>query len=323
MQKIYDVIVIGAGAAGLMCAIEAGFRGRKVTVLDKSNKVGKKILMSGGGRCNFTHLHATHAQYMSNNPHFCKSALSRYTPQDFLSLVQKHRIEYVEKTPGQLFCLDKASQIVGMLTEECKKNNVDIKLNQQIQTVKQVSNGFCVSTQDATYLCQSLVVASGGLSIPTLGSSPFGYQIAEQFGLRVYPTRAGLVPLTLQPQDKLIYEQLTGVSVFAEVSCRNRVFTDDLLFTHRGLSGPAILQISSYWHPGDELKIKLIPSIDLYSDLLKIKNTTGVSFLKTILVLDKLRQKTVRVANISFLVIDLILLNFTPSLLQVLPTIRV
>ena len=283
MQKNCDVVIIGAGAAGLMCGIEAGLRGRDVVVLDKSNKVGKKILMSGGGRCNFTHLHTTPAQYISHNPHFCKSALSRYKPKDFLALVQKHRIKYVEKTPGQLFCEDKASQIVSMLLDECKKSHVNILLNQNIQKITQIANGFCVTTQDITYICQSLVVATGGLSIPTLGSSPFGYQIAEQFGLRVYPTHAGLVPLTLQPQDKMLYEQLTGISMPASVSCKNRTFDDDLLFTHRGLSGPAILQISSYWQPGDELKITLIPAVDLYAELCKIKQSANNSLLKTVL----------------------------------------
>lgn len=282
MKKI-DVIIIGAGAAGLMCGIEAGARGRNVLILDKSNKVGKKILMSGGGRCNFTNLHASHEQFSSHNPHFCKSALSRYTQWDFIAMVERYKIAYFEKTLGQLFCEDKASLIVSMLVDECAKNGVTIKLNQTINAIKKTADAFVVQCNDATYQCESVVVASGGLSIPTLGSSPFGYQLATQFGLAVYPTRAGLVPFTLHTHDKERFESLTGISVDCTVNCNGQSFHENMLFTHRGLSGPAILQISSYWFPGDQVDIKLLPQLDLYVELKKAREESADSFLKTIL----------------------------------------
>lgn len=282
-MKTIDVIIIGAGAAGLMCAIEAGARGRQVLVLDKSNKAGKKILMSGGGRCNFTNLYTTHEQFLSHNPHFCKSALSRYTPYDFIEMVKRHRIAYFEKKLGQLFCEEKSSLIVEMLLNECKQYHVKVQLNQNIQTVKQVDGLFIVQCAEATYQCQSLVVATGGLSIPTLGSSPFGYQLATQFGLSVYPTRAGLVPFTLHPHDKERLESLAGISIDSRVSCNHQSFEENILFTHRGLSGPAMLQISSYWEPGDELQIQCLPQLDLYHELLKEKAHSADTHLKNIL----------------------------------------
>lgn len=279
----FDVIVIGAGAAGLMCAATAGRRGRRVLVLDKTNKPGKKILMSGGGRCNFTNLQTSPQQFISHNSHFCKSALSRYTPFDFIALVEKHKIPYFEKKLGQLFCEDKSSRIVEMLLKECEQSQVQLKLNQTITEIRQNEHGFILESHGIRYQCASLVVATGGLSIPTLGSSPFGYQIATQFGLNVYPTRAGLVPLTLHMEDKLRYESLSGISMDCLVSCKNQTFNENLLFTHRGLSGPSILQISSYWQPGDELLIKGRSEIDLYEVLLDAQQSQGDSSCKTLL----------------------------------------
>jgi len=262
LQK-FDVVIVGAGAAGLMCAIEAAKRGRRVLVLDKANKPGKKILMSGGGRCNFTNLNISPQCYLSHNPHFCKSALSRYTQWDFIAMVEKHGIAYYEKTLGQLFCVNKSSDIVGMLLSECQELDVEIWLKQTIHSVRRVRESFLISLEGQQIQCQSLVIASGGLSIPTMGASPFGYQLAEQFDHRVYPTRAGLVPFTLHQQDKQRFESLSGCSVACEVSCNGQIFVENLLFTHRGLSGPAMLQISSYWNPGDSLTIKLLPEIEL------------------------------------------------------------
>lgn len=277
------MVIIGAGAAGLMCAIEAGARGRRVVVLEKSNKVGKKILMSGGGRCNFTNIHTTPEQYISQNPHFSKSALNRYTQESFIEMVDRHKIRYYEKTLGQLFCEHKSSQIVDMLLTECQKNQVTIKLNQMVSSIEKTNGYFIVKISEETYRSESLVVASGGLSIPTLGSSPFGYQIATQFGLTVHPTRAGLVPFTLHTHDKLRFEGLSGISVESLVSCNGQSFRENILFTHRGLSGPAILQISSYWRPGDDVTIQLLPQIDLYEELIQAREVIGESALKTVL----------------------------------------
>lgn len=257
-MKQTDVIVIGAGAAGLMCAIEAGKRGRNVLVLDHANKVGKKILMSGGGRCNFTNYTTDCSQYLSANPHFCKSALKRYTPYHFIDLVEKHGIAYHEKAHGQLFCDNKASDIVQMLLSLCDKAKVNIRLKTPIEGIKKIEKGYEVSLSQAERIqCQSLVIATGGLSIPTMGATPFGYQVAKQFGLEVLPTRAGLVPFTLHVEDKERFSPLSGVSMPCRVSCNGQSFTEDMLFTHRGLSGPAMLQISSYWQPGDSLSIDL------------------------------------------------------------------
>ncbi|STX50737.1 flavoprotein [Legionella busanensis] len=278
-----DVIIVGAGAAGMMCAIEAGARGRQVLILDKSNKPGKKILMSGGGRCNFTNLYASPDQFISHNPHFCKSALSRYTQWDFIELVKRHKIAFYEKTQGQLFCEEKSQQIVDMLLAECKKNKVTIQLNHSIQSISKKDKQFIVQCQHATYQSDSLVIASGGLSIPTLGASPFGYQLAAQFGLQVYPTRAGLVPFTLHDKDKEQLSALTGNSLDGSVSCNDISFQEKVLFTHRGLSGPAILQISSYWLPGQPIFIKFLPELDLYQELLQAQISSPDSYLKTIL----------------------------------------
>ncbi|MDC8831988.1 NAD(P)/FAD-dependent oxidoreductase [Alteromonas gilva] len=267
MVNKFDVIVIGAGAAGLFCAAEAGKRGRRVAVLEHAKKIGRKILMSGGGRCNFTNMYASHENFLCTNPHFCKSALSRYTQWDFISLVAEHGIAYHEKTLGQLFCDDSAKDIVDMLLSECNKHNVTITTRCEIQTVTKNDDGFALSTSTGDYACESLVVATGGLSLPKLGATPFGYQIAEQFGLNVLPTRAGLVPFTLHEKDKNILAELSGVAIDTYASCNDTTFRENTLFTHRGLSGPAMLQISSYWQPGDTLHINAAPTFDVAESL--------------------------------------------------------
>jgi len=284
MEKV-DVVVIGAGAAGLMCAIEAGKRARKVIILDHANKVGKKILMSGGGRCNFTNLYAKPENYVSHNPHFCKSALNRYAPKDFIDLVKKHHISYHEKAKGQLFCDNKSQDIVDMLLLECKKYNVTICINTKIDSIKKQSdNYFKINSSRGAIHSQSLVVACGGLSIPTMGASPYGYKIAEQFGIRVWPTRAGLVPLTLHRKDKEKLSELSGISIDCVVRSTHKSFRENLLFTHRGLSGPAILQISSYWQPGEKLVINMLPESDLIAILKNAQQQEPLKLLKSILI---------------------------------------
>jgi predicted Rossmann fold flavoprotein len=257
-----DVLVIGAGAAGLMCAMVAGQRGRNVLVVDHANKVGKKILMSGGGRCNFTNMGVTPACYLSANPHFAKSALARYTPWDFIAMVEKHRIAYHEKELGQLFCDESSKLIVRMLLDECAQAAVRIEASCGVQRVRKTDEGFNVMTSHGEVHAQSLVVATGGLSIPTMGATGFGYELARQFGHNVLPTRAGLVPLTLSGKHQERYQDLSGVALpVVETRVGKRSFRAGLLFTHRGISGPAILQISSYWQPGDDLRIDLLPDI--------------------------------------------------------------
>jgi predicted Rossmann fold flavoprotein len=263
-----DVIIIGAGAAGLMCAIEAGKRQRQVIVLDHANKVGKKILMSGGGRCNFTNTHIQANNYISHNPHFCKSALSRYTQWDFINLVQKYRIPFHEKTLGQLFCDHKSKDIVDMLLTECERAGVKICVNTNVERIEKLAeHHFKLASSSGDFECESLVIATGGLSIPTMGASPFGYKVAEQFALKIWPTRAGLVPLTLHPADKNRFSELSGIGIESIVSNQLKHFRENILFTHRGLSGPAILQISSYWHPGEEICINLLPDTNLVEEL--------------------------------------------------------
>jgi predicted Rossmann fold flavoprotein len=260
-----DIIVIGAGAAGMMCAIEAGKRGRSVVILDHANKAGKKILMSGGGRCNFTNYDIQPEKYLSNNPHFCKSALSRYTQWDFITLVKKHNIPFHEKTKGQLFCDGKSSDILNLLFRECDENNVVLQLKTSVLSLKKLQSpttGFHLSTNNGEWTCESLVIATGGLSIPTMGATPFGYHVAKQFDIAVHPTRAGLVPLTLHLDDKEKLSALAGISIDCVVATQKTEFEEALLFTHRGLSGPAILQLSSYWHPGEPIRLNLLPSHD-------------------------------------------------------------
>ncbi|MBV1951044.1 MAG: NAD(P)/FAD-dependent oxidoreductase [Cycloclasticus sp.] len=263
-NKHVDVLIIGAGASGLICAIEAAKRGRQVLVLDSANKAGKKILMSGGGRCNFTNYDVGSEHYLSHNPHFCKSALSRYTQWDFIAQVEDYKIPYHEREHGQLFCNDSSKDILTMLLSECANYKVNIQLNCQIQQVhKQQSGGFELETSTGSYHCQSLVIASGGLSIPKMGASAFGYQVAKQFGHHIWPTQAGLVPFTLHNQDKATFYDLSGISVPCRASNNKISFQDNLLFTHRGLSGPAILQLSSYWQAGESIQINLLPNLDL------------------------------------------------------------
>ena len=279
-----DVLIIGAGAAGLMCAIVAGQRGRRVLVVDHANKVGKKILMSGGGRCNFTNTGATPANYLSANPHFAKSALARYTPWDFIALVEKHRIAYHEKELGQLFCDDSSKQIVRMLLDECAATGVTVEANCGVQRVRKTAEGFSVLTARGEVHAESLVIASGGLSIPSMGASGFGYELARQFGHAVLPTRAGLVPLTLSGKHQEHYQDLAGVALPAvETKVGKQSFRAGLLFTHRGISGPAILQISSYWKPGDDLRIDLLPDQNVGVWLIEQRTARPLAELKTVL----------------------------------------
>lgn len=283
-MKKSDVIIIGAGAAGLICAIEAGKRKRKVVVLDHANKPGKKILMSGGGRCNFTNYHIHPDRFISHNSHFCKSALSRYTQWDFIALVDQYKIPYHEKTFGQLFCDNKSKEILDLLLTECDKANVTIHLDTKILKIeKRDDHAYFLQTNSDEWLCESLVIASGGLSIPTMGASPFGYKVAEQFGLKVWPTRAGLVPLTLHIEDKNKLSVLSGISIDSLVIHHDIQFRENILFTHRGLSGPAILQISSYWQSGEELTINLLPEITVFEYLKAAQQKTPQRQLNTVL----------------------------------------
>lgn len=258
----WDVIVIGAGAAGLMAAIAAGRRGRRVLVLDHANKVGKKILMSGGGHCNFTNTGTTPAQYLSTNPHFCKSALARYTPQDFIDLVDAHGIAWHEKELGQLFCNGSSKQIVQLLLVEADGAGVQVRTHCAVQPPRRVDDGFVLDTAIGRLRCTSLIVATGGLSIPSMGATGFGYDIARQFGHALLPTRAGLVPLTLSGKHQERLDELSGVALDVEAGCNGAYFRNRMLITHRGISGPAILQISSYWQPGDDLRLDLLPGRD-------------------------------------------------------------
>ncbi len=294
MSSAYDSIILGAGAAGLMCAITAAQRGRRVLVLDRSNKLGKKILMSGGGRCNFTNLHCSPERFLSVNPHFCKSALSRYTQWDFIELVTQHGIAYFEKETvnglsGQLFCQDSAKQIVAMLLKECHQGGVEIRTQCETRSAKktgvetraenenpspesgaeerapfeppsvEAGEGFSLLTNQGEFQSETLVVATGGLSIPSLGGSGYGYALAEQFGLRLLPRSAGLVPFTMTDSLHAVCERLSGLSLEVSLGNSRAQFREDLLFTHRGLSGPAVLQLSSYWQPGESIHMDLLP----------------------------------------------------------------
>ncbi|KAB7628318.1 NAD(P)/FAD-dependent oxidoreductase [Alkalilimnicola sp. S0819] len=278
-----DVIVIGAGAAGLMCAIAAGRRGRRVRVLDHANKVGKKILLSGGGRCNFTNYFAEPGNYLSANPHFCKSALSRYTQWDFIALMERHGIAYHEKTLGQLFCDNSARDILDMLLAECAAAGVEIHSRCEVTDLRALERGYELDCSLGTLRCESLVIATGGLSFPKMGASGFGYRVARQFGLRVTETRAALVPFTLTGGDSEAWKRLAGVSLPVEASCAGMSFRESLLFTHRGLSGPAMLQISSYWRDGDPLELNLLPDADAAGELLRAKADRPRTALKTVL----------------------------------------
>ncbi|MDK1706293.1 NAD(P)/FAD-dependent oxidoreductase [Serratia rubidaea] len=260
----FDVVVIGAGAAGMFCAAQAGQLGCRVLLLDNGKKPGRKILMSGGGRCNFTNMYAEPAAYLSNNPHFCKSALARYTQWDFIDLINRYGVAYHEKTLGQLFCDDSAQQVVDLLVKECELGQVTLRLRSEVLQVEKCDDGFELTLNGEKVSARSLVVASGGLSMPGLGASPFGYKLAEQFGLNVLPTRAGLVPFTLHKPLLEQSQTLSGVSVPASITAADgTLFREAILFTHRGLSGPAVLQISSYWQPGEYVSINLLPDLDL------------------------------------------------------------
>ena len=269
----YDVIIIGAGAAGLMCAIEAGRRGRKTLLLDKSKSVGDKIRISGGGRCNFTNIHTSKNDYLSNNPHFCVSALKRYTQFDFIDLVDKHNIAHHEKTLGQLFCDGSAKQIIAMLTNECEAVGVDIQLETNVTNIEKHDEYFVVNANGKSISTESLVIATGGISIPKMGATAFGYDIAKQFGLDIIPLRPALVPFTLDSETLEKSQQLSGISLDAVVSCNGKNFKEAMLFTHRGLSGPAILQISSYWNDGDEVNINLVPERDVMAELQQMRSS--------------------------------------------------
>lgn len=283
MQHV-DVLIIGAGAAGLFCAIEAGKRRRSVMVLDQANKVGKKILMSGGGRCNFTNYYIEPEKYNSHNPHFVKSALARYTQWDFISLVNKHRIPFHEKTLGQLFCDESSKDIVNLLLNECEAAKVHIHLKTSIDSIASTAGqGYKVQTNRGLIHCESLVIATGGLSIPSMGSSPFAYKVAEQFGIKVWPTRAGLVPFTLDAPDKERFSTLSGVGLDSLAENHRIAFRENTLFTHRGLSGPAMLQLSSYWHPGEPIRINLLPDIDLLEYLKAARTQQPQKHLHTVL----------------------------------------
>jgi len=266
MIEKLDAIVLGGGAAGLMCAIEAGKRGRSVVVLERADRVGKKILISGGGRCNFTNLHCRPENFLSSNPHFCKSALARYTPADFIALVEKHGIRYHEKHKGQLFCDGSAREIVAMLEEECRRAGVRIVVGASVRDIRQ-DTSFVIPAGEHEFHAGALVVATGGLSIPKIGATSFGYEVARQFGIRVKRCRPALVPLLFHAEDRSAYGELAGVSTEIRVSCDSQEFTEKMLFTHRGLSGPAILQISSYWREGQAIVVDLVPVQDWVTPL--------------------------------------------------------
>jgi predicted Rossmann fold flavoprotein len=264
----YDVIILGAGAAGLMCAMEAGRRGRRVAVLERAERIGKKILISGGGRCNFTNLHCRPENFISANPHFAKSALAQYTPEDFIDLVRKHNIRYHEKTLGQLFCDHSAMEIVNLLESECRAAKVEIFTTASVESVER-ADGFSVRTSKDAFHSTTLVVATGGLSIPKMGATGFGYDLAKQFGLKIIETRPALVPLTFGVEDREAYSDLSGLSADVVASIGKQSFREKMLITHRGLSGPAILQISSYWNDGDVVNIDLSPEQRVMFDLLE------------------------------------------------------
>ncbi len=275
-----DVIIIGAGAAGLMCAIEAGKRGRSVLLLDHNANVGEKIRISGGGRCNFTNRTVSPANYISRNPHFCTSALARYTPADFITLVEQYGIPYHERDHGQLFCDGSAEQIIRMLLEECRRANVEIQTGSHVQRIEK-DTCFHLATNNNQLTTDFLVIATGGLSIPKLGATSFGYTIADQFGVKVIPPKPGLVPLIFDSEDFEAFLPLSGISIDAEVTCRGISFRENILLTHRGFSGPAILQVSSYWNEGDSISINLLPGIDILAVLKE--GLHSKKFLATIL----------------------------------------
>jgi predicted Rossmann fold flavoprotein len=282
-MQSYDVVVIGAGAAGMMCAIEAGKRGRSVLVLDHAAKPGEKIRISGGGRCNFTNIHTSPKNFLSGNPHFCISALSRYTQRDFIALVERHRIAYHEKTLGQLFCDGSARQIIDMMVAEMRSRGVELALSANVGDVRRTVEGFVLTLSTGTVACQSLVVACGGKSIPKMGATGFGYELAERFGLAIVETRPALVPLTFDAKTLERLAPLAGNAVEAEVACGKTRFSEAMLFTHRGVSGPSILQISSYWREGDEIRIAMLPGADVADLIRTAKRGNGRQAVQTVL----------------------------------------
>ncbi|MDR0182085.1 NAD(P)/FAD-dependent oxidoreductase [Lysobacter arvi] len=286
MNAHFDVVIVGGGAAGLMCALTAGHRGKRVLVIEHANRVGKKILMSGGGRCNFTNTGASPAQYLSANPHFCKSALARYTPWHFIELVERHGIAYHEKELGQLFCDESSKLIVKMLLDECASAGVRVETGCSIDTLGHGDSDearFRVHTTRGNFSAPSLVVASGGLSIPSMGATGFGYELARRFGHAVLPTRAGLVPLTLSGKHQERLADLSGVALPVTARCNGASFSNYLLVTHRGVSGPAILQISSFWQPGDDLRLDLLPGRDALDTLQRWQRERPAAELRTML----------------------------------------
>ena len=282
-MRRYDVVVIGGGAAGLMCAIEAGKRGRRVLVIERSGQIGKKILISGGGRCNFTNLHVTPENFLSANRHFCKSALARYTPSDFIAMVERHGIAYHEKERGQLFCDHSAKLIVTMLANECRQAGARIEVNGVVTSVERAGEGFIIETGGGPIHSASLVIASGGLSIPKMGATNFGYELAKRFGHSIVPTYPALVPFTFSAEDLARYQDLAGIGLPVEASSNGQSFAAPMLFTHRGISGPAMLQISSYWRHGEELRVNFLPSIDGAEWLLERQQTRPAAELKNVL----------------------------------------
>jgi predicted Rossmann fold flavoprotein len=279
----FDALVIGGGAAGLMCALTAGQRGRRVLVVEHANRVGKKILMSGGGRCNFTNTGTTPANFLSTNPHFCKSALARYTPFDFIAMVERHGIAYHEKELGQQFCDESSKQIVAMLLDECAQAGVRIETSCSVERVQHGAGGYHLHTTRGAFNAPALVVATGGLSIPSMGASGFGYALARQFGHAVLPTRAALVPLTLSGKHQERLADLSGVALPVEARCNGASFSNFMLVTHRGISGPAILQVSSFWQPGDDLRLDLLPGRDALATLQRLQADRPAAELRTIL----------------------------------------
>ncbi len=271
-MKFYDVIIIGGGAAGLMCAIEAGKRGQKTLILEGSKNVAEKIRISGGGRCNFTNLNINSDNFLSQNSHFAISALSRFTQNDFIDLVKKHNIQYHEKTLGQLFCNTSSQEIINMLLTECQENNVEIILNSKVNSIAKINNNFHITGNMGDFQSKSAVIATGGLSIPKMGATDFGYKIAKEFGLRIIPPTPALVPFTLPIKTLEQTKKLAGVSIMADVKIGNKIFREGLLFTHKGLSGPVILQISSYWQKNQKIIINLTPKTDIFTWLESEKN---------------------------------------------------
>ncbi|UDL89961.1 NAD(P)/FAD-dependent oxidoreductase [Mesorhizobium sp. PAMC28654] len=282
-MQSYDVVIIGAGAAGMMCAVEAAKRGRSVLILDHAAMPGEKIRISGGGRCNFTNIHASPKNFLSGNPHFCISALSRYTQRDFIALVQRHRIAYHEKTLGQLFCDGSARQVIDMLVGEMQDRGVQLSLSTSVENISKTEDGFVVTLSTGTVTCQSMVVACGGKSIPKMGATSFGYEIADRFGLAIIETRPALVPLTFDAKTLERLAPLAGNAVDAEVSCGKTRFSEAMLFTHRGVSGPSILQISSYWREGDEIRIAMLPGTDVAELLGAARRINGRQAVQTVL----------------------------------------